>query len=77
MADFFRRDATQRYPDSGLSAEVYTCSDYTNLELLSPWVFPEVGETLEYPIAWKLVKLPASADTSVARRAAAIAWLSE
>ena len=77
MAEFFRRDATQRYPDGGLSAEVYTCPDYTELELLSPWVYLEVGETLEHPIAWELLKLPPSADTPAARRAAAVAWLTE
>lgn len=77
MAEFFRRDATQRYPDGGLSAEVYTCPDYTELELLSPWVYLEVGETLEHPIAWELLKLPPSADTPASRRAAAVAWLTE
>ena len=36
LVEFLRRDATQRFPDGGLSAEVYICPDYTELELLSP-----------------------------------------
>ena len=75
MAEFFRRDGTQRYPDGGLSAEVYTCPDYTELELLSPWVYLQVGETLTHEIAWELHRLPASADTPQARRQAAVEWL--
>ncbi|MEE3233098.1 MAG: DUF4380 domain-containing protein [Candidatus Latescibacterota bacterium] len=75
MAEFFRRDGTQRYPDGGLSAEVYTCPDYTELELLSPWVYLEIGETLEHPIAWELKQLPASANTTELRRAATLEWL--
>ncbi len=77
MAEFFRRDATQRYPDGGLSAEVYTCPDYTELELLSPWVYLEVGDVLEHPIAWELFKLPAAADSPDARRQAALEWLAD
>jgi len=75
MAEFFRRDGTQRYPDGGLSAEVYTCADYTELELLSPWVYLEVGQVLEHPIAWELEKLPAKAQTPEDRREAALEWL--
>ncbi len=75
MAEFFRRDGTQRYPDSGLSAEVYTCADYTELELLSPWVYLQVGQVLEHPIAWELKKLPAKAKTPEARRRATLEWL--
>lgn len=77
MAEFFQRDATQRYPDGGLSAEVYTCTDYTELELLSPWVYLEVGQVLEHPIAWELHRLPDHLETAEQRRAAAIDWLSE
>lgn len=75
MAEFFRRDATQHYPDGGLSAEVYTCPDYTELELLSPWVYLQVGETLTHAIAWELYRLPASAQTLEERRQAAVEWL--
>jgi hypothetical protein len=76
MAEFFRRDGTQRYPDEGLSAEVYTCADYTELELLSPWVYLAVGEVLAHPIAWELKRLPAEANTAELRLAAAVEWLS-
>ena len=75
MAEFFRRDGTQSYPDGGLSAEVYTCPDYTELELLSPWVYLQVGETLTHEIAWELHRLPAVAETPEARRQAAVEWL--
>ncbi len=75
MAEFFRRDGTQSYPDGGLSAEVYTCPDYTELELLSPWVYLQVGETLMHEIAWELHRLPADAGTPEARRQAAVEWL--
>ncbi len=77
MAEFFRRDGTQRYPDGGLSAEVYTCADYAELELLSPWVYLEVGDVLEHPIAWELKRLPVEANTSELRRAAAVQWLAD
>ena len=77
MIEFFRRDATQRFPDGGLSAEVYTCPNYTELELLSPWVYLEVGETLEHPIAWELYPLPEDLQTPDARRQAVVDWLAE
>ena len=75
LVEFFRRDATQRYPDGGLSAEVYTCADYTELELLSPWVYLQVGEILQHPIAWELLELPKGLDTPDARRQAVVDWL--
>ena len=75
MVEFFRRDATRRYPDGGLSAEVYTCADYTELELLSPWVYLQVGEVLTHPIAWELQRLPKDLDTPDARRQAVVEWL--
>ena len=77
MVEFFRRDGTQRFPDGGLSAEVYTCPDYTELELLSPWVYLEVGETLEHPIAWELFPLPEGLTTPDARRQAVVDWLAD
>ena len=75
MVEFFRRDATQRYPDGGLSVEVYTCADYTELELLSPWVYLQVGEVLTHPIAWELKKLPMQLTTPDAKRQAVVDWL--
>ena len=75
IAEFFKRDGTQVYPDDGLSAEVYTCPDYTELELLSPWVRLDVGETLELPIAWELYQLPADLKGAEEKRQAAVEWL--
>jgi len=75
IAEFFKRDGTQRYPDEGLSAEVYTCPDYTELELLSPWVTLKVGETLSFPIAWELYRLPEKLRTPEEKRKAAVEWL--
>ena len=75
IAEFYRRDDAAIYPDGGLSAEVYTCPDYTELELLSPWVPLAVGEVLDFPIAWELHRLPEEAQTADARRRAALEWL--
>ena len=74
MAEFFRRDGTQEYPDGGLSAEVYTCDRYTELELLSPWVPLQVGETLDLDIEWELYRIPEQAQTPEGRRKAVVAW---
>ena len=75
MAQFYRRDATRRYPDGGLSAEVYTSVDYTELELLSPLVPLEPGDKLELVIDWELYRLPADATTDAERVRAAVEWL--
>lgn len=75
IAEFFRRDGTKEYPDGGLSAEVYTCDRYTELELLSPWVSLEVGDHLDLEIEWELYKIPAQAQTPQGRRKAVLAWL--
>lgn len=75
IAEFFKRDGTQVYPDGGLSAEVYTCPDYTELELLSPWVRLKVGETLELPISWELYQLPAKLNGAEEKRKVAVEWL--
>jgi hypothetical protein len=74
IAEFFRRDGTQMYPDGGLSAEVYTCDRYTELELLSPWVHLEIGETLDFTIEWELYAIPEQAQTPAGRRRAVVAW---
>ena len=75
IAEFYRRDPAAIYPDGGLIAEVYTCPDYTELELLSPWVPLEVGGQLDFAIAWELHALPPQANTAKARRQAALEWL--
>ena len=51
MADFFRRCGTKCYPNGGLSAELYACVDYAYLKLLRLWVYLDIRETLELPIA--------------------------
>jgi uncharacterized protein DUF4380 len=75
VAEFFRRDSTQPYPDGGLSAEAYTCLDYTELELLSPLRSLRVGEAMSFSIRWELHRLPQDARTPGARRQAALEWL--
>jgi hypothetical protein len=75
IAEFYRRDATQRYPDDGMSAEVYTSTHYTELELLSPLSPLQVGESLSFTIEWELFQLPTSATTHDSRVQAAMEWL--
>ena len=75
IAQFFTRDAARSYPDGGLSAEVFTCRNYTELELLSPLVQLQVGQALEFSIAWELHRLPNSLESPEHRRAAALQWL--
>ena len=77
VAQFYRRDSTQAYPDSGLSAEGYTSTDYTELELLSGLQKLEVGDSMAFTIAWDLHLLPAEATTPPARRREALSWLWE
>ena len=75
IAQFFTLDTTREYPDGGLSAEVFTCPKYTELELLSPLVQLSVGQTLRFSIAWELYRLPAGLQTFEQRRVAALQWL--
>lgn len=76
IAQFFNRDATRSYPDGGLSAEVFTCPEYTELELLSPLTYLQVGQALQHSITWELYHLPGSIEGAEQRRAAALEWLS-
>jgi len=75
VAQFFRRDSTQRYPDGGMSAEAFSCPDYTELELLSPMRRLHVGEAMSFSISWEMHRLPADARTMETRRQAALEWL--
>ena len=75
MAEFFRRDSTQSYPDGGMSAEAFSCLDYTELELLSPLTCLHIGEAMSFAISWELNRLPRDAQTPEARRQAAVTWL--
>ncbi|MBN1481138.1 hypothetical protein EH223_01615 [candidate division KSB1 bacterium] len=74
IGEFFRRQ-TGTYPDGGLSAEVYTSPQYTELELLSPFAQLNIGGSIRFDISWRLVKLPADAATMSQKRDAAVAWL--
>lgn len=76
IAQFFDRDATRTYPDGGLSAEVFTCPEYTELELLSPLTYLEVGQVLQNSIAWELHYLADDFKSVEQRKAAALSWLS-
>jgi len=75
IAEFFRREEGRPYPDGGAGAKIYTCNDYTELELLSPLLPLKPGERLCHTIAWELHRLPPDAPTPDARRAAALVWL--
>ena len=75
IVERFRFDSAAAYPDGGLSATVFTCPSYTELELMSPFGALGNGETIEFPIAWDLYRLPASCKTAAARRAATLKLL--
>ncbi|MEI6211539.1 MAG: hypothetical protein WCR06_07920, partial [bacterium] len=68
----FRFDPAAAYPDGGLSATVFTCPDYTELELMSPFAALQIGQALEFPITWELHRLPAACQTAKDRRMAAL-----
>lgn len=74
IGEFFRREAGT-YPDNGLSAEVYTSAQYTELELLSPFARLSNGESRQFDISWRLYKLPTDAVSTSQKRSAAVAWL--
>jgi len=74
IGEFFRLQAGE-YPDGGLSAEVYTSPQYTELELLSPFAALGIGQSTQFDISWRLHKLPSSAKTASQKRSAAIEWL--
>ncbi len=72
MVERFRFDPAAAYPDGGLSATVFTCPDYTELELMSPFAALQIGQALEFPITWELHRLPAACQTAKDRRMAAL-----
>ncbi|MBN1558905.1 hypothetical protein JW998_01555 [candidate division KSB1 bacterium] len=74
IGEFFRLQAGV-YSDNGLSAEVFTCPDYTELELLSPFARLNVGQTMHFDISWRLSKLPSDAVSNTQKRDAAVLWL--
>jgi len=77
ISEFFSLEPEREYPDGGLSAEVYTCSEYTELELLSPLKQLSVGQSLTHTIHWDLYALPATAKTLNEKINAATTWLND
>jgi hypothetical protein len=72
IAELFKRDPNAVYPDGGLSETVYTCPQYTEIELMSPFKSLKVGEILTFDIAWELHRLPGSCRTAEEKLAAAL-----
>ncbi len=75
FGQFFAFDKNETYPDGGTSATIFTCTDFTELECLSPEKKLHVGETLEHNIQWKLKQI--KADSQTEKREQAIKWLNE
>jgi len=72
IVELFERDPDAAYPDGGLSEAVYTCPQYTEIELMSPLKTLRIGEALTFDIAWHLYRLPRSCRTAEERREAAL-----
>jgi hypothetical protein len=77
MAELFEYDPEAAYPDGGLSETVYTCPQYAEIELMSPFKSLKTGEVLTFDIAWELHRLPGSFRTAEERRAAALRILKD
>jgi hypothetical protein len=75
FGEFFRLQPHKSYPDNGISAEVYTEPDYTELELLSPLNALGVAESMYFSIIWRLHKLPADIKTDEEKQTTAVGWL--
>lgn len=75
IGEFFRLQPGATYPDGGLSAEVYTSPEYTELELLSPLQELRLEEEIQFDISWRLHKLSKNAVTRDQKREAAVEWL--
>lgn len=73
MAILFTRVEGLEYPDGGLSTEVYTSPDYTELEILSPLTVLQPGESFEWNVRWVLTEL--AAETPEGRRAEVLTWI--
>lgn len=54
-------DPRAAYPDAS-SVQVYSSGDYTELELLSPFVHLQPGQTLTNRVTWQLLPRPADAS---------------
>lgn len=75
FGQFFTFDKRETYPDGGTSATIFTCTEFTELECLSPEKTLKIGESIEFNIQWKLNKL--SSKTIDKRREQATEWLEE
>lgn len=73
FGQFFHFDKNKTYPDGGTSATIFTCTDFTELECLSPETNLKVGEVLEHNIKWKLTRIKANSQSN--RREQAVNWL--
>lgn len=75
FAQFFEYREGVAYPDGGTSATIFTCTDFTELECLSPEVALQPGENIEYDICWKLHRLNAQDEAGL--RQQAVEWLNK
>ncbi len=75
IGEFFTFDPAGSYPDNGCSAEVYTSSDYTEIELLSPMQYLDINQEISFTIEWELYQLPDNAKSAADKRKAAVEWL--
>ena len=75
IAEIFRLDPAGQYPDGGISASVFTCPEYAELEIMSPLADLLPGQKLKWDIAWELFGLPPAANNPGERRQAALNWL--
>ncbi|MBN1893484.1 hypothetical protein JW906_03270 [bacterium] len=75
IAELFRLDESGQYPDGGISASVFTCPEYAELELMSPTACLLPGQKLHFEIAWEMKSLPPEAGNAEKRRLAALDWL--
>lgn len=71
---FFQFDENETYPDGGTSATIFTCSDFTELECLSPVKSLTTGKSIQFDIQWKLHKIDDTKNFT-RRRKQAITWL--
>ena len=75
IAEFFSYSAEAVYPDGGTSATIFTCPDFTELEVLSPMKKLNIGEAIEHDITWDLFQLPAELTAPAEKRQAAVEWI--
>lgn len=74
FGEFFHFDPNETYPDGGTSATIFTCSDFTELECLSPVKNLTRGKSIQFDIQWKLHKIE-DTNNLTRKRKQAIAWL--